>query len=169
MPRRSSSSSPASSDSSSATITFPQRSNGIAVLLAELVQLARALDAQPRLERARRVVDARVDDSAVVAGLVEADVVLLLEDDDRAARVAAVQLARDREPEDAGADDGDVYVARANRPFSRVSSRPKRTRTCLRGPGTVGWRATKASHILSSDTSVVRVSQLIPRSGWGQR
>ena len=138
-------------------------------MLAERVQVARALDAQPRLERSRCVVDARVDDPAVVAGLVTADVGLLLEDDDRAVRVPAAQLARDREPQDARADDRDVYLARVNGLFSRLSSPPSRMRTCRRGPGTVGWRATNASHILSSDSSVVRVSQLIPRSGSGQR
>jgi hypothetical protein len=49
------------------------------VALAVLVQLARALDAEPRLQRPGRVVDPGVHYAAVVAGLVTPDAVLLLE------------------------------------------------------------------------------------------
>ena len=79
-------------------------------LLAELVQLARTRRAQPRLERPRRVVDAGVDHAARVAGLVEADVVLLLEHRHAQVRRAPRELARRRQAEDSGADDGDVAL-----------------------------------------------------------
>ena len=59
-----------------------------APLLAVLVHLARALDAQAGLERAGRVVDAGVDHAGVVAGLMRADLGLALEHAHRRARVA---------------------------------------------------------------------------------
>ncbi len=74
-----------------------------------------AAHAEPRLERARRVVDAAVDDPARAAGLVRADDRLLVEDGDRGARYARLQLARDSEPEDPGADDDSVVPRRAHR------------------------------------------------------
>ena len=46
---------------------LPAALGGDAVLFAVVVQPCGALDAQPRLERARGVVDARMDDAAVVA------------------------------------------------------------------------------------------------------
>jgi hypothetical protein len=49
-----------------------------------------------------------VDDAGVVAGLVGADVRLLLEHADALGRAPAAQLAGDREADDAAADDGDV-------------------------------------------------------------
>ena len=52
---------------------LPARLVGDSVLLAVLVQLARALDAQPRLQRAGRVVDARVNHPRVVTRLMGAD------------------------------------------------------------------------------------------------
>ena len=55
-----------------ATITLPQRSLRDSPLGAVLVQLARALHAQPRLQRAGLVVDAGVDHARVVAGLMAA-------------------------------------------------------------------------------------------------
>jgi hypothetical protein len=78
------------------------------VPLAERVQERRAADAEARLQRARRVVDPRVDDAAVVAGLVRGDARLPLEEDEPRLRPPQQQLARDGEPEDAAADDGDV-------------------------------------------------------------
>ena len=99
-PRRSSSSSRPSSEVSVATITFPQRSLGDAPLRAVLIQLARALHAQARLERAGHVVDAGVDHARVVAGLMRADLGLALEHADRRLRVAPDQLARDRQAHD---------------------------------------------------------------------
>ncbi len=79
-----------------------------AVLVAELVQLAGAGDAQLGLQRAGRVVDAGVDDAGVVAGLVGGDAVLALEDHHGGVRPAVQQLAGGGEAEDAGPDDGDV-------------------------------------------------------------
>ena len=71
-----------------------------AALPAVLVQLARALDAEPRLQRPGRVVDPRVDDAAVVPRLVLRHGVLALEHDHARVRAAPLQLARHREPED---------------------------------------------------------------------
>jgi hypothetical protein len=81
------------------------------VLFAELVELARTLDAEPRLERSRRVVDPRVYDAAVVGGLVGPDLILLLEDRHRQGGPASMQFAGDREPEDPGSDDYHVTAA----------------------------------------------------------
>src|ERR671935_2277875 len=61
------------------------------VALAERVELRRAVDAQPRLERPRRVVDAGVDDAAVVAGLVRAELGLAVDHGEAEARVAPQQ------------------------------------------------------------------------------
>ena len=61
LPRRSSSSRRSSSEASVATITLPQRSCAMPRCVAVLVQLARALHAQARLQRAGHVVDAGVD------------------------------------------------------------------------------------------------------------
>ena len=56
-------------------MTLPQRSTAMPCSLAVGVQARGALDAQPRLQRARLVVDAGVDDAGVVAGLAGADLV----------------------------------------------------------------------------------------------
>jgi hypothetical protein len=76
--------------------------------VAVLVQPAGAVDAQAGLERAGLVVDARVDDAAVVARLVEADDVLALEHAEGAAGMAPEQLAGDGQADDARADDDEV-------------------------------------------------------------
>jgi hypothetical protein len=73
-----------------------------------------AAHAQPRLQRARRVVDATVDDAARAAGLVRPHGRLLVEDGDRGSRRARLQLARDGQPEDPGADDDRVVPRRAH-------------------------------------------------------
>ena len=77
-------------------------------LLAVADQPFCALRAETRLERARRVVDATVDDPAGTAGLVQADLRLLVEDGDPQARMSQRQRARRRQAQDAGAHDGDV-------------------------------------------------------------
>ena len=59
------------------------------VLLAKLHHGGAALDAVPRLERTGPVVDAGVDDSAVVAGLLLGDVAALFEDGDLEGGVAS--------------------------------------------------------------------------------
>ena len=104
-----------SSERSSATIDLAAALVGDAVLVAEVVQPADALDAQPRLQRAGLVVDAGVGDAGVRAGLVHADAVLALEHDDPGVRVAALELARGRQADDAGADDREVAVAAGDR------------------------------------------------------
>ena len=82
-------------------------------LVAVVVELARALDAEPRLQRSRAVVDPGVDHAAGMAGLVGRDPLLALEHRDRCASgVAQRQLARGGEADDPGADDGDVALAR---------------------------------------------------------
>src|SRR3970040_356483 len=58
-----------------------------AVLVAEAHQLLSAGDAVLRLQRAGRVVDAGVDDAAVVAALVRRQRLFLLDDADPQARV----------------------------------------------------------------------------------
>ena len=70
----------------------------------------RALHAQPRLQRAGRVVDAGVDDAAVVRGLVLAQRALALEHDH--AQPAQRQRPRGREPHDPSAGDRDVVHQR---------------------------------------------------------
>src|SRR5262249_54384597 len=82
-----------------------------ALLLAVCVQLALSLHAQLRLERARRVVDARVQHPAVVAGLVAADAPLLVEDAQAQLRIADEQLAGDRQADNARTDHDDVVAA----------------------------------------------------------
>jgi hypothetical protein len=49
-----------------------------------------------------------VDDAAGVAALVRGDALVALEDDDPGAVVAALELARGGEADDAGPDDADV-------------------------------------------------------------
>ena len=78
------------------------------MLVAVLVERLAALGAELGLQRPGRVVDARVDDAGVVAGLVGGDVGLALEHEDARVGVAPQQLAGGREAEDAGADDDDV-------------------------------------------------------------
>ena len=63
---------------------------------SEIEQEAPTLDAQPGLRRPRCVVEAGVDDSTVVAGLVLGRVGLLLEDENRGLRVPAGHFARGR-------------------------------------------------------------------------
>ena len=72
----------------------------------------RALHAAARLKRAGRVVDAGMDDAAVVPGLVGRDARLLVQHHDSRARVPLGQRDGGGEPDDAGADDGDVSGSR---------------------------------------------------------
>jgi hypothetical protein len=101
---------------------------GDPALLAQVLHEPRALDAQARLERPGGVVDARVQDAAVVAGLVAADLGLALEHRHAPARVAQDQLARDGQPDDARADDDDVGVGRAHPRSKRQRSSVRMTR-----------------------------------------
>ena len=61
--------------------------------------------AQPRLQRPGLVVEPGVHDAAVAPGLVQRDRMLLLEHDDVRAGLLADDQPREREPEDAAADD----------------------------------------------------------------
>jgi hypothetical protein len=87
---------------------LPAALDGDPVAVAELVELARAAHAEVGLQRAGLVVDAGVHHARVVPGLVAADRVLLVENDDGAPRMAKRKLARGRQTEDPGADDEQV-------------------------------------------------------------
>ena len=78
-----------------------------AVLVAEAVERLAALRAQRRLQRTRRVVEARVDDAAVVARLVRGDRRLGL-DDQQAIAVVRGEGQRGPEADDTAADDENV-------------------------------------------------------------
>ena len=76
-----------------------------AVLATEPLHLANAVDGEPRLERSRGVVEARVEHAAVVATLMLADLRFLLEDDDPPVTIGVQQLVCSRETNDSAADD----------------------------------------------------------------
>src|SRR5207244_13555817 len=75
------------------------------VFLTEAKQRARPAHAQARLERTRRVIDPAVDNARVVGRLVPRDAVLSFDDGEAHVGTPPQELACDREPEDAGADD----------------------------------------------------------------
>src|SRR6185503_2562710 len=75
---------------------------------AARVEQVAAGDAQPRLEAARRVVQAGVDDAAVARRRLLPDLAIALEDRDRVA--APRERGRAREPDHAGADDESMNV-----------------------------------------------------------
>ena len=79
-----------------------------AVIPAEPVEHGVAVDAQPRLGEACRVIDAGMDDLAVARAHPRADRVFGLDDDDLAA--GARERAGDRETDDARADDETIDV-----------------------------------------------------------
>src|SRR6266851_191917 len=89
---------------------FPAALKRDRVLLAEFVHQLGALDAELSLERARRIVDARVDDAGIVAGLVLGYRAGLVDDDDLSGRAPGDYFARDGESDDPGADHGDVIA-----------------------------------------------------------
>ena len=74
-------------------------------LSAVLTQQGAAPGAQLRLQRTRLVVDARMDHSRVVPGLVYRQPVFLLEDDHLDARITPRQLPTHRQPENPAPDD----------------------------------------------------------------
>lgn len=74
-----------------------------AVLAAEAAKHHLALDAEPGLGKARRAIDASVDDFAVARAHPGPDGVFRLDDDDLPA--SPRQRARDRETDHSGADD----------------------------------------------------------------
>ena len=79
-------------------------------LRAERIEGARALDAQPRLQGPRLVVDPGVDHPARAAGLVPTQPRLRLEDDDPRVGVPDDQLPGDGRPQDPPADDRQVAL-----------------------------------------------------------
>src|SRR5690606_29930888 len=78
-----------------------------AVTTAELDQLAPSFDAQPRLQRARLVVDPRVDHFAVARTGHRAERVLPLQHHDLAARPR--ELARNRQADNPRADNDRLH------------------------------------------------------------
>src|SRR5262249_48381786 len=80
------------------------------LLFAIGVELTLALHTQLGLQRAWRVVDARVEHPAVVARLVLADRGVLVEDRKAQFRIPAEKLAADRQAQDACANDDDVVA-----------------------------------------------------------
>src|SRR3990172_4313010 len=87
---------------------FPRELEGNAILFAKAHHLRRPPDGNARLERAGLVVDARVEDSAIVPRLVEPDFGLFLQDQDRGARLPAQELEGGREPHDSASHDDHV-------------------------------------------------------------
>ncbi|MBN9262792.1 MAG: glutamine-hydrolyzing GMP synthase [Hyphomicrobium sp.] len=82
---------------------------GDAVLVAELVELRLAIDAQLGAQRARRIIDARVNDLAVARAGLGADDVVLLEDHHLAPGHG--ECACNGEADDAGADDNRFNIS----------------------------------------------------------
>jgi hypothetical protein len=74
------------------------------VLGAELLHQARTLDAEPRLVRARLVVDPGVDDAAVVAGLVRREAGFLLQDHQPQGRMRGEESPGGAQSHDAAPD-----------------------------------------------------------------
>ncbi len=81
-----------------------------AVGVAELLHPARALHARARLERAGLVVDAGVDDAAVVPRLMGGEALFLLQHEQAKTRVGLAQGQRGGEADDAAAHDGEIGV-----------------------------------------------------------
>ena len=73
---------------------------------AEVAQQAAAASAQLRFQRSRCVVDAGVNDAAVVGGLVSADRAFLVNDGHGSVRMSALDLPGGGQANDAGPDDG---------------------------------------------------------------
>ena len=84
---------------------------GDVVLLAELQHLLGPADRQPGLGGAGAVVEPAVDDAAVVAGLMLADIRFFLQHDDGNAGEALHKRQCGGESNDAAADHGDVVAA----------------------------------------------------------
>jgi hypothetical protein len=102
-----------------------------ALFRAVLQQASAPLDAEPRFSGAGSVVDAGMNDAAVVRCLMKAFGALLLEQHETPVGPATQELPRQRQADDSAADDGDVV-----RPGQdRLPARP------LRGPG-AGGRST---------------------------
>src|SRR3954452_2848695 len=127
-------------------------------VLAVGVEIPRALNAQPRLERTGRVVDAGVDHAAVAGGLVPPRLCLALEHDHSRAGAAQQHLARHRQPHDAGANDRDVAFGRSAHATPAASSTSPAGRSA--SPSTPSRRSPARSWTLAASCSA-----LIGRSG----
>ena len=90
-----------------------------AVLGAEVLGRPFPRLAESRLQAARLVVDARVDDSAVVAGLVRRDDVGALEHDDGGVGLGVQQVVRRRQADDARSDHAVAETAHRHRTVQR--------------------------------------------------
>ena len=88
------------------------------MLVAELEQPATAVEAVARLERAWLVVEAGVDDAAVVTGLMLRQASFRFQHHDRDV-LRRGKLECRRQAEDAAADNGDVETRRAHRERGR--------------------------------------------------
>ncbi len=84
---------------------------GNRVFQAEALHGGATSDAVARLERASAVVNAGVDHSAVVAGLVGGDAVFFLDNQQALAGKAAGIFEGGGEPDDAGSDDEKICLA----------------------------------------------------------
>jgi hypothetical protein len=90
----------------------PQRNP---VRAAEFAQQGASLDTEARLQRPGRIVDAGVDDTAVMARLVSGHAVLLLDDGDLAVGMNPAHSLRGGKADDSSADDRDVGLFRHGR------------------------------------------------------
>ena len=97
-----------------------------AARFAVRIEQAPAGDAEPRLQRRRRVVEAGVDDFAVARAGAVADAGCRLEHDRLAA--AQRQLARDREADRAGPDDDGIDAVHRSAPARRPGRRLAQSR-----------------------------------------
>ena len=124
-----------SSRSSVATRSFPVVLNGMPCSCGELPGSRRTAAAQPGLQAAGFVVDARVDDPAVVPGLVPAEAGFLLQEQHAGTGAFAQEIPRRRDPHDPPADDDVVVHQLDPYPRSPVAIGPSNTRTRRRSPG----------------------------------
>jgi hypothetical protein len=95
------------------------------VLVAKRDESCRTRNRELRLEAARLVVDARMDDAAVATALVPRGARFLLEHDDIGIRLGAFERKRGRQTDQAAADNG--VVARAHHQSRRPAARKRRT------------------------------------------
>ena len=87
---------------------------GNVVLFAELNHSPDAIDGELGFERARLIVEAGVEDAAVVAALVLADLGFLLDDGDPGVGPAELGLVGGGQANDAAADDGEAIGRRCH-------------------------------------------------------
>ena len=126
-----------SSSASVATHELAARLVGDPVFVAESLGGLGATPAEVGLEAAGLVVDAGVDDAAVVPGLVAGEARLLLDQEHGGTRPDAAELERRRQPHDPAADDAEIVdhgaasvaVAASAARGSTRATRPSRNST----------------------------------------